>query len=375
MEFWEELMARNIALAAAALTLGATTVSAGGIDRSGQDIGLLFEDGNAVEFTFGYISPSVSGVDIASVPTGNVVDSHLEFGIGYKQQVNDQLSFALILDQPYGADLLYPDASPVLGGTLAEANSIALTGIARYEFDGGFSVHGGVRAQRSDANVALNGLAYGGVSGYAVDLATDTSFGYLIGAAYEIPAIAFRLAVTYNSAITHEFATVETLGGAPIGMGTTDVETPQSVNVDFQTGIAQDTLLFASIRWVEWSSFLLEPETFVGLTGGGLIDLDDTTTYELGVGRQFTDRFAGSIAVQFEEEGDPLVSPLAPTTGRLGVTLAGSYALNDNSEIGFGVNYTQLGDAMPETGTPDTARADFTNNDSWGVGLRYLYSF
>ena len=368
-------MARTIALAAAALSLGTAAASAGGIDRSGQDIGLLFEDGNAVEFTFGYVSPSVSGVDIASVPTGNVADSYFQFSLGYKQQVNDRLSFALILDQPYGADVLYPDASPVLGGTKAEASAVALTGLARYEFDGGFSVHGGVRAQRSDASVTLNGLAYGPISGYAVDLATDTAFGYLVGAAYEIPDIAFRLAVTYNSAVSHEFDTVETRGGATIGTGTTKVETPQSVNVDFQTGIAQDTLLFGSVRWVEWSSFLLEPQTFVGLTGGGLIDLDDTTTYELGVGRRFTDRFAGSIAVQFEEEGDPLVSPLAPSTGRVGVTLAGSYAVNDSSEIGFGVNYTRVGDATPETGTPDTARANFTDNESWGVGLRYLHSF
>ena len=35
---------------------------AGGIDRSGQGISTLFEPGELVEFTFGYVSPDVSGL-------------------------------------------------------------------------------------------------------------------------------------------------------------------------------------------------------------------------------------------------------------------------------------------------------------------------
>ncbi len=35
--------------------------------------------------------------------------------------------------------------------------------------------------------------------------------------------------------------------------------TPQSVNIDFQTGIAANTLAFANIRWVHWDQFAVTP--------------------------------------------------------------------------------------------------------------------
>ncbi len=33
---------------------------------------------------------------------------------------------------------------------------------------------------------------------------------------------------------------------------TTTITTPQSVNLDFQTGIMANTVAFANVRWVKW---------------------------------------------------------------------------------------------------------------------------
>jgi long-chain fatty acid transport protein len=65
---------------------------------------------------------------------------------------------------------------------------------------------------------------------------------------------------------------------------------------------------------------------------------------------------------------------LAPTNGRVGVSLAAIYTL-DNMKITAGVNYTKVGDAQPETGTPDTARASMEGNTSVGFGLKVAYTF
>ncbi|MGI9368519.1 MAG: hypothetical protein ACR2O2_06740 [Ruegeria sp.] len=46
---------------ACALCVGATAVQAGGIDRSGQGVNILFEEGSAVQFRLGYASPDISG--------------------------------------------------------------------------------------------------------------------------------------------------------------------------------------------------------------------------------------------------------------------------------------------------------------------------
>ena len=43
---------------------------------------------------------------------------------------------------------------------------------------------------------------------------------------------------------------------------TTDVETPQSVQLDFQTGVAPKTLVFGYVRWVDWTEFDVTPPLF-----------------------------------------------------------------------------------------------------------------
>ncbi|MCH2168330.1 MAG: hypothetical protein MK107_11465 [Oceanicola sp.] len=49
--------------------------------------------------------------------------------------------------------------------------------------------------------------------------------------------------------------------------------------------------------------------------------------------------------------------------------------MSDAITISGGVNYTKVGDAQPETGTPDTARANFNDNSVFGVGFSVAYKF
>lgn len=350
---------------------------AGGIDRSGQSIGPLFETGTYAELSFGVVSPELSGNDVALFgggASGDTTATYTQIGLAWKNDINDRLSYAVILDEPFGADIRYAPTSVALGGTYAEADSLALTALLRYKTSERFSVYGGLKAERASGEINLQGAAYGPVSGYNVTLDDDIGYGFVVGAAYEVPEIALRVALTYSSEIEHSFDTVETLGGGVIGTGETDVTLPQSVNLDFQTGIAQDTLLFGTIRWVDWSTFEVNPATFVGLTGGGLVSLDNSVTYTLGVGRRFNETWSGSAFVTFEEEKDPLVSPLAPSTGQLGLGIAAVYT-RDNMKITTGVRYVSVGDAQPETGTPDTARANFSNNYAIAAGVRVGFSF
>lgn len=372
----------RILVTAAAATLVAGSASAGGIDRTNQPTSWIFNEGTYVELSFGAAFPSVSGVDVAafgSGPSGNVAGSFLLPSFSLTTELTDKLTVGVQYEQPFGADISYGLTSVALGGTTARAETHALSLLARYKFTENFSAHALLRGQTASGVINLNGLAYGGpppagVSGYGVTLGNDTGYGYGLGAAYEIPEIALRLAVTYYSAITHNMATSET-GLAPVALtSTTAVQTPQSLNIDFQTGIAEDTLLFAGFRWADWSNFRINPVNFVGATGEGLVDLPDSYRYSLGIGRQFSDTWAGSFSVAYEPSGDPLVSPLAPTNGQYGATIAAVYT-RDNYSITTGVNYTLLGDAQPETGTPDVARATFTGNSALSVGVKLGFQF
>ena len=50
------------------------------------------------------------------------------------------------------------------------------------------------------------------------------------------------------------------------------VKTPNSWNLEFQTGIDPNTLVFGSIRWVDWSNFRVDPEKLLQVTGSGLVE-------------------------------------------------------------------------------------------------------
>ncbi|WP_299699551.1 outer membrane protein transport protein [uncultured Tateyamaria sp.] len=368
----------------AALLASTASAHAVGLDRSGQNIGILFEEGNRAQLSFAYTDPTVEGTTqstfpvpgIAGSPIANVGDSYLTWSGAIKYDFNDRLSFAFIIDEPYGADTFYTEspAASALGGTGATVDSIAYTALARYKFNDNWSVHGGLRYQEVSANVSLGGFAFApaGANGFNAAFASDGAFGYVVGAAYEIPAIALRVALTYNSKTSHDLPTVETIPGVPVQLSSvTEVDTPESLNLDFQTGIAQNTLLFGTLRYARYSDTEVIPENF----GRSLTDLEDGYDFSIGIGRRFNEKWSGSVSVGFTTEGDDdLVSPLAPNNGSQFIAVGAKYDVNEDFAIAGGVRYTFLGDAIAAPGG-STPVADFESNDAISLGLRFEYKF
>jgi len=385
-------------------------------------MGILFEEGRYMELTFSSVDPSVSGSYTAppvgvppgtTLPSMDVADSYTNFSVGLRQPLSENLDFAFILDQPVGVNLAYPGmyvpvSSYPLAGAKADVESLALTGVLRYKFPTDFSVYGGLRAQSISGDVLslprgifLNNRLLGV---YSYDMTTDNDYklGYVAGVAYEKPDIALRIALTYNSKITHELAGKESfsriLGATPLQLSqafpdtftpntseTFETEIPQSVNLEFQSGIAPNTLLFGSIRWQEWSQFDVAPKEYLAVFDAPLADLDDDTiTYNLGIGRRFNDSWSGAITLGYEPgtgkaeaEGCQehlagncgSVSNLGPTDGFKSIGVAVTYTAGKTKVTG-GVRYIDIGDALTET-----IGANFTGNKAIAVGLRFGYSF
>ena len=357
------------------LALVGSTSRAAVLDRSGQSLGALFEEGRYMELSLAQVVPSVKGRDVQGGATGNVGGTHLLPSASVKFDANERLSFAFVADQPYGAKLHYADSSRLLGGTSVEETSYSVLGLARYLLTDRFSIHGGVRVQSASATVHLQGQAYGAVSGYQVRFATDTATGAVAGMAYEVPDIALRVVATYHDAITHQLDTRET---APLsalnGRSRTSITMPRAVNLDFQTGVAEDTLLFGQLRWVNWSEFHAAPERFLAVSKEGLVNVKDARTWTLGLARRFSAHWSGAFSLCYEASNEGYNSPLSPVNGRKGITLAAIYGM-DKMKVTVGLNYTRLGDARLETGTPDTERALMSGNSSLGLGLKVGWSF
>lgn len=359
---------KNVIAAAAALGTFATGAHAGAVERATFNSGLLFEEGDYVELSFGFVSPDVSGTGngpFAGQSSGNMSQDYTALAFGYKQQLNDTWALALTLDQPVGADVSYPNVTYPFANSTADLNSQALTALVKYSAPNNLSFYGGLKAQRLYGNVSIPFF-----SNYTLSTDKSEELGYVLGVAWEKPEIAARVALTYTSEITHTFNSIE--NGTPTG--TFDSTVPQSVQLDFRTGVAADTLLFGSVRWVDWSEFQILPPGFASSplnpAMSPLAGYDsDYITYSLGIGRRFNERWSGAITLTHEPQTDDPQRNLGPTDGFSAIGIGATYT-KDNMKITGGVRYVMIGDA-----TTTTVGSSFDDNDAIGVGFKIGYSF
>ena len=409
---------KNVMTAGGALLLTTSLAQAGGLDRSGSAYSILFEDGNAAQLSFSTVRPDVSGnYDNSPIPgfegsSGNMANSYASFGFAAKYAMTEQLDFALFYNQPYGADSEYTNG--FYEGLKAQWDSQQIAAVAKYEVSPGISVYGGVRAVESQAVITLPddlvrfayqrvaadptstpeaagaaGLIAGfsppGSLEYNAETEKNTQVGYILGAAYERPEIALRVALTYESGLKHDFKTTENLAAPPIPLpapsvatidiglddanSTTNIELPQSLTLDFQSGVAANTLVFGSIKWTEWSVWEVRPAGFEAATQGRVTGLDnDVMTYRLGVGQRINDQLSVFSRITYEAGTGDDLNRLSPTDGSTSLGLGGTYTV-DNIELTGGVEYAMLG------GGEDSAGVEFKDSTALGFGLSVGFSF
>ncbi|MFV5492296.1 transporter [Acinetobacter sp. ASP199] len=365
-------------------TLPATAVFAAGLDRSGQSIQAFLQPGNYAEAGISVLDPDVKGKSkIINENIDDMGEDYYFVNAAIKVQATDKISLGLIYDQPYGADAQY-DASTLSFGSNGEGTSVEvktqnLTALIGYQPTENWNFYAGPVWQTVQGTVSLRGLAYGGTSklgSYDINLKEDEAYGWLAGFAYQIPEIALKAAVTYRSEIKHELDTTETFGFGAIQRpnALTEVVTPQSVNIDFQTGVAANTLAFANIRWAHWDQFAVTPKFLNAASGNNLIDYsDDQWSANVGVGHKFSDKWSASTSIGWDSGAGNPVTTLGPTEGYWSLGVGAQYSPAANYFIAGGVKHLWLGDATARTGTSNVG--EFEDNNAWAYGMKIGYRF
>ncbi|HBO71319.1 MAG TPA: transporter [Acinetobacter sp.] len=392
-----------------------TTTFAAALDRSGQSIAAFLQPNNYFEAGITVLDPNVSGKDISQNNTGDMANHYYSPNAALKIQATEHFSIGLIYDQPYGADAQYTGQSnfienrplPFQGGTSVTVDTENLNLLFGYQPNQNWNLYAGAVYQTLDATVLLRGESYSAYNGYDFKTGRDEAVGWLAGIAYQIPEIALKTSLTYRAKIKHEMNAYENHGiagftGSPIfdamlnqinnAQGTTEITTPQSVNLDFQTGIMENTVAFANVRWVNWKDFAIRPYKFgaasvlppiVNKTGKkDGFDLvaytDDQYSITAGVGRKVNDHWAGNVSVGWDSGAGNPVTTLGPTEGYWNVGVGVQYSPAPNYFIAGGVKYFWLGDAKAQSGsqfnTPEHV-AEFKNNDAIAYGLKIGYKF
>lgn len=381
-----------------------TSTFAAGLDRSGQSISAFLQPGNYAEAGISVLDPTVKGTDNNDHSVSDMGDDYSFPSAAIKVQATDKISLGLLYDQPFGADATYQvdgsDFSDGAEGTKVEVRTNNLTALIGYQPTANWNFYVGPVWQTVEADISLRGKAYAksatqSLSGYDINVAQKDAYGWAAGFAYQIPEIALKAAVTYRSEIKHKADTKETffyskytgsqlasaLSGQliPDAPYNTEAITPQSVNIDLQTGVAANTLAFANLRWVHWDNFVVTPKYLAAITTvlgakQNLIDYsDDQYSVTTGLSHKFNSKWAGTAAVGYDSGAGNPVTTLGPVEGNWNVGLGAQYSPAESYFIAAGVKYFWLGDATAQTG--GKPKADFTDNHAMGYGLKIGYRF
>ncbi|MEM8570132.1 MAG: outer membrane protein transport protein [Pseudomonadota bacterium] len=360
--------------------LQTSVAEAAGIERTlPSTTRILFEEGTYAEIGVSYTDPHQRGTG-ATLPsaltgfpanidldgeTSDLFEPYWGFSAALKTDLTDRLSFALVVDEPYGADTSYGSdnfgGAFTYTGTIAELDARQITGVMAYDLRPDLKLYGGVRALWTEAKADVPFLL-----DYKVTTDPEWGAGYLLGVAWSRPELAMRVALTYASEIKIRYATEEW----ETFDSTTEVRFPQAVDLEFQTGVSPRTLLFGSVRWVEWSAFQMAPKQYTQTFMQPLVNYEkDFFTYTVGIGRQLTESLSGSLSFVFEpSQGGSSLNTLGPYDGRR----LGAAALNyefDRFNLTGGLAYGRLG---------DTSNGFDTQFDAGRVlsgGLRLGYTF
>lgn len=358
-----------ISVAVLGTILGAATAQAGGFDRSGQDTSIILKDGNLVEITSVSVAAKVKGTYNVGGSTGNGLPNYSFNTVSFRTDINDNMSFALIQDTPFGADVDWTTgaAGASFVGIKAKVESAATTALVSYDLENNITVYGGIKNQSLSAS-ASNPL----VSAYTISSNTDSSIGYVLGAAIEKPEIAMRVALTYHSKVSHDLAITETTTALGTASRTLSFDTPETINLDFQTGVAEHTLVFGTIRHVKWKQMTLSPAMYKTASAKNLKEFSqNTTNYTVGVGRKFSDQWSGAVTYGTEAAEGVDGGPLGPTDGYkklgLGVTYTGEQA-----SVTLAVQKVNMGDVKAVAGA---LSASMTGGTALVTAVKIGYRF
>lgn len=340
----------TIVLAAGGLLAAQMPAFAGGLERGGYNIDLLFDPSSvAVEAATTYVAPqrelkNVTDVDTTSAAfpgngsgpgfgggdlnglsnSADDSESYWTTRLGIKGGV-ENADCMFDYSQPWGAHLKpgrnWAGANQNIE-TKVNSRNYALT--CSYRFDvgpgqlrligGGFyqEVYGFKERLVQD----LTGLAP--LSGVGrLDLEGE-GWGWRAGVAYEIPEYALRASLVYNSEVKLDDITGTlnlTQVPAPVGGIVLPVfgsqAMPDTLELKVQSGIAPDWLAFGSVKWTDWSQLqrvgfrcnnpgvplLCGPNTLATSLDLGY---RDGWTVSGGIGHKFNDQWSGAVSLTWD---------------------------------------------------------------------------
>ena len=400
-------------LAGAVLALSATSAMAGGYSRGSADLSPLLGDSTSFSGGVTYVSPTrritaVNGVATTGGARADYAESYFVPSAVASAKLAGNLRCAGSYAQPYGADAEYGTAEILAGVSSTTGNSLATNEFGltcSYGFDAGpvdVYLIGGGFLQTINYTEKRGTIIGGAFVDNVADLdVSDNSFGYRIGVGVAKPEIALKASLIYRSKVDHTVRGIQTLGAigaagaaaSPLNVaGFTaaqfagnygvfaNANTPASVKLSLQSGVAAGTLVFGSLEWTDWSTIQQDrvigdgtgtaavAAVFNGIQspGGPTIDafFRDGWTANIGVAHQFTDSLS-VLASYTWDRGTSTGRSDNSTTHTIGAGV--NYKFDEKASLRAGLAYTAIGASTYTTTGLTGAALTVTNGASSAI--------
>ena len=377
--FWR-LKMKIVQTSAAVFICSSSIAFAGGFELQTLDTSAMYENGGFASFSTAKLNSKLYGVGANGQKVKTLRDQSFS-NIALKADVGAfNLGFATYRS---GAIQMSGSSDGTFTGSYApsaNANLDTIAFMARYPVGDNFSVLGGVKQNNLDS---FNLTSIFG--SYDIKAAANTS--YILGAAFSMPEIALRAEVLFqpSSKITTSGAYTSAalvmpglnLPAGIAGSVAATLKMPEMLTINFQTGIAKDTLLTASIHQAKWGSSQVTANVTSGNAGVDAVAavtsaFSDSTRYSIGLGRKFTDNLSGSISYSQEDgSGSTSKSSFSMSNGSKAISAGLKYSL-EKMDISFGVSHTMFNDITVNAITPNLS---YRNNSATTMGFKISTNF
>jgi len=345
-------------LLVASVALATAQVQAGGFENARLDTSFMYDEGNLVSFGSVRKDFTVNGSSFGT--TGSLIGDRNASNLSARYEVSDQLSFGLTSYDSGAIHINYQGAGGnasvnALGPKVdLTADSIAL--LSRYALNESISITAGARYDKfkvTNADIFKLTIANANPALLAThvpaQVSSESDVVPVAAVAYQIPDIALRAELLFQGRSYVEMPTTCSLAVLGQACAPSPVSTgglAEYLTLNFQTGIIEDTLLFASIHKGKWSKSQLsvaDTENPALLQNGPTSAFSDSTEYSVGLARRINDSLAVSASYNWEKSGSGTTTSLFTVNdGYKGVTVGVRYTI-ENVELSAGYNYTKLG--------------------------------
>ena len=362
----------------AGIVLASPAVS-GGWEASRLDTSMMYNDGGYAEVATTSISYDVSATSGAAVGANKheMAKDQTRTSFGFKTQFGN---FDVGLSS-YNSGAIQLDGQATAAGVSlvpsadVTARSLALLG--KYRINENMSAFGGLNRYTVQTSTVTTIAAAYEVSGDEI--------APVVGVAYEMKDIALRvegiIQAKTDMSLTAKSATIAGggLAAATAVPGSSTLVIPQTMTLNFQSGIAEDTLLFGSIHKADWDDAQISIPANTNLAPAIGSSFSNKTAYSVGLGRKISDDLS-LIASYSTEDGGGSTStdPFTLTDGYQTLGVAARYT-RDNMTLTAGYGYTKVGDVLVSYDLTalglGVLTADYKDNDISAIGLKIGFSF